>query len=293
MDIDKIRDGQHILRALVDIDDRTEDGNQRTKMLAKTDPKADPLTFDAEPMDDDDYGLIGDGQIDMSDFRRFRDWNLLVMDEEGLIIATDSLDGSTTHPKHDPNRNRRPHNQDSYDRFYPRTDFNGDGMRYDPARRIPVDGVFNGAMLDDLQVLQELFVDTATNYRKADLPGLVASSDLHISLYWFMKWNVETANGFEIPQVRVRIRSRIARTERVYFIDVPEGDPDRGTHFLITLPAPDEHRVFVCGDAGGVVGELGEVGENALVDFDAKFGRDRWFAPRVLLDGEPCEPAKK
>ena len=57
---------------LLDIDDGTSDGNLRFK---------GGVDFDADPASDtyDDFdgdGGIGDGKIDMSDFRRWRDWYL-------------------------------------------------------------------------------------------------------------------------------------------------------------------------------------------------------------------------
>ncbi len=286
--IDEAMGYSKVARMLLDIDDGTTDGNQRIRMLAKTDEEADPTTFDTEPFPEDDWGKLGDGVIDMADFRRFRDWTLIA---DSLLIGPAALraglDGPPEHPKNDPNRNRIPYPNDTRDAHYPRSDFNGDGETYREGRREQVGGIFELDSLNDVEVFGRLFVDEETGYGAADLPTLVDSSDLHLSFYWFMKWNETVAPQYRISQVRIRIESRIARTTRIYFHDVPEGPADRKAHFLITLPGLDQYRVYVCGDTGEF---FGEVGENKLLDFDGTFGRDLWFAPRLILNETSCEP---
>jgi hypothetical protein len=81
--------GHRILHHSNQFDDGTLDGNQRV----------DPGTgADYTIEDADGDGGLGDGQIDMSDFRRWRDWLL-------LVDSSPSLDGSASHPKKDVNGN--------------------------------------------------------------------------------------------------------------------------------------------------------------------------------------------
>jgi subtilisin family serine protease len=161
MDVDRVQGGDAVLRMLLDIDDGTPDGNQRVLVGTSTD-------FVGEDADGD--GGIGDGQIDMSDFRRFRDWLLQVEGVGGL-----TLDGSSDHPKKDVNDNGQVETSFN-ENLYPRGDFNGDGdlSRSDTAY---VPGAVD-ATVTDLAVLQTEFSDP--NYAAGDLPGLLDSGDLEI-----------------------------------------------------------------------------------------------------------------
>lgn len=161
MDIDRINGDDAVLRMLLDIDDGTPDGNQR--LLVGT-----SIDFAGEDADGD--GGVGDGRVDMSDFRRFRDWLLQIENPAGL-----DLDGSASHPKKDVNGDSDV-GSPAEENVYPRGDFNGDGRLSRTATRY-VPGAVN-ATVTDLQVLQLLFDDP--NYAAADLPGLLDSGDLEI-----------------------------------------------------------------------------------------------------------------
>jgi len=167
--IDTIRPGHPVQRALVDVDDCTPDGNQRINESGE-----DFQGFCAD-------GLRGDGNIDMKDFRAFRDALLYV---EGKYRQ--NLDGSAKHPKKDLNGDGCVHEADPkscpYEEdLYPRFDFNGDGKL---SRSDAV--VFKGIPKTDLQVLMEMWglgPDPDTEgWRAEELPKLLDSADLHLDL---------------------------------------------------------------------------------------------------------------
>jgi subtilisin family serine protease len=159
LDVDRVTGSDRVLRMLVDLDDGTADGNLRVD--------ASGAIVTTEDADND--GGIGDGKVDMSDFRRWRDGFLYLDNPAGL-----ALDGAPDHPKKDLNKNGVVTAAD--ERIYPRVDLNGDGKvtLNDPvfvAGRI-------GRQVTDLQVLEDLFQDPY--YAAADLPNLVYSGDLHL-----------------------------------------------------------------------------------------------------------------
>lgn len=169
MDIDRLTNSTAVLRLWVDIDDGTPDGNQRID-LATGDADTDP--------DADEDGGIGDGAIDMSDFRRWRDWLLQVENDASL-----SLDGAADHIKKDINDDAEIGTAEQ-ENVYPRGDFNGDcilSRQEEDKAKVP------GAMaataednsFSDLDVLRELFQDD--HYDESELPGLIDSADLVIS----------------------------------------------------------------------------------------------------------------
>ena len=164
MDIDRVQGGDAVLRMLLDIDDGTPDGNQRI-LIPPTTPATDFVGEDA-----DGDGGIGDGAVDMADFRRWRDWLLQVENAAGL-----TLDGSAGHPKKDVNGNGSVGSA-AQENLYPRGDFNGDGQLSRAGTRY-VPGSID-ATVTDLAVLQELFIDP--NYSAAQLPVLIESADLEI-----------------------------------------------------------------------------------------------------------------
>lgn len=158
MDIDRVRGNDAVLTRMLDIDDGTPDGNRR---------RALGETFTTEDADGD--GGIGDGAIDMSDFRRFRDWLLQVENTLGT-----TLDGAPDHAKKDVNGDGAV-GSPAAENVFPRGDFNGDGfLDRDSTRYV---GGAVAAEVTDLQVLQLKFVDP---WVAADaLPGLLESFDLH------------------------------------------------------------------------------------------------------------------
>jgi hypothetical protein len=161
MDVDRLMGSRRMLRALVDIDDGTPDGNTRVAADGSV-----VTTNDA-----DGNGGPGDGSVDMSDFRRWRDWVLEIESDPGLL-----LDGAFDHPKRDLNGDRLVDNL-STESVFPRGDFNGDGELH-RGKRAKVPGVLTGQMLSDLEVLQAEFLDP--DYDAASLPALIDSGDLTI-----------------------------------------------------------------------------------------------------------------
>jgi subtilisin family serine protease len=160
--IDGLRGNSAILKRLLDIDDGTSDGSLRLVCGASC------SAFEAEDADGD--GGVGDGVIDMSDFRRWRDWYLLTT---GSPLV--SLDGDAAHAKRDVNGNGvvEAHNLEG---TYPRGDFNGDGvLDLSAVRYVP--GYVNRPATD-LEVFESLFADD--NYSAAQLSELVESSDIHV-----------------------------------------------------------------------------------------------------------------
>lgn len=161
MDIDRVQGGDRVLRMLLDVDDGSLDGNTRTQEGAqKGIPQED---FDGD-------GGPGDGTIDMSDFRRWRDW---LLDTDDSFHA--HLNGGPDHPKRDANGDGVP--STSFEEEYSRGDFNGDG-RISLDDTAPVPGALGGQSLTDLAVLQSRFADA--DYSAAALDDLVVSADLQV-----------------------------------------------------------------------------------------------------------------
>jgi hypothetical protein len=182
IEIDKAQGDERVLGMMLDIDDGTQDGNQRVDY----DDGPDFPDYDEEDADGD--GGLGDGKIDMSDFRVWRDWYLKI---DGL--DAEHFDGREDHPKMDVNDNGVTED-DAGESIYPRGDFNGDGMLS------LEDSVFvPGAVQDlasDLDVLKALFDDPVIE--KEDLDTLVHSSDI----------TIDASIAFEIfatPPIRAEI----------------------------------------------------------------------------------------
>lgn len=136
-----------IARMLVDIDDGSEDGNLRVSATGEN-------LEDEEDMEGD--GGIGDGRIDMSDFRRWRDWYLDATNAPGR-----KLDGGPGNAKRDVNDNGRTGAEGDDENVYPRGDFNGDGHLTSA----------------DLELLEQLFDEVPY----APLTSLLTSGDVHVS----------------------------------------------------------------------------------------------------------------
>jgi len=164
MDIDRVQGNDEVLRMMLDIDDGTPDGNQRV------DYEDQPDFPDYDETDADIDGMRGDGEIDMSDFRVWRDWFLILEDHNDL-----ALDGELDHLKHDVNGNSDV-DFPAQEKVYPRGDFNGDGkLSLQDKAFVP------GAIQDDktdLEVLQEAFDDP--DYAKEELENLVYSVDIRV-----------------------------------------------------------------------------------------------------------------
>jgi hypothetical protein len=131
LEIDRLRQSPDLHKALVDVDDGTKDGNLREEIIY--------FSEDPDLIHTPD-GRRGDGNVDMKDFRVFRDAWLQVNAE------TDYLDGPPTHFKRDLNfdglvfdqsvspPHPAPYNLRStpgeslLEMIYSRYDFNGNGV---------------------------------------------------------------------------------------------------------------------------------------------------------------------
>jgi len=162
MDIDRLRGDTTIVEMLTDIDDGSADGNRRVELDGGREETDHDLDGD---------GGAGDGQVDMSDFRRFRD--ALLQAELGR--ADTKLDGRADHPKKDLNGDGRVQSR-ALENLFPRADFNGDGILSSTAM-VEVAGAVGG-QATDLDVLMVAFDDP--DYSIDDLPDLLESGDVHV-----------------------------------------------------------------------------------------------------------------
>lgn len=165
LDLETIFGDPVITRALVDVDDGTVDGNTRMVLGSR---------FIGEDVDAD--GGPGDGRIDMSDFRRWRDWVLQLEYSQDSRL---SLDGGNDHPKFDLNGDGEISDPNK-ENIFPKGDFNGSGSISSLIRREIRGGILSGEVLSDLGVLQAEFNDP--HYSAAELPGLIESGDIHLDL---------------------------------------------------------------------------------------------------------------
>jgi subtilisin family serine protease len=156
IELDRVRGNDRVLRALLDVDDGTIDGNQRVDLRTGAAVLGDAAG-------------ARDGRIDMRDFRRWRDHVLQTEADVDL-----RLDGSPTHPKRDLNEDGVVGTSEQ-ENVYPRTDFNGDG-RLSRATASVMPGVFRGERITDLQVFRRLFEDP--DYTEDELFLLLESGDL-------------------------------------------------------------------------------------------------------------------
>ena len=299
LEIDTIRGNDTVLRMLLDNDDGTLDGNLRVQYSVDVDADEEsdeegedpsvPLTVDFFGTDVDANSRAGDGVVDMSDFRQFRDLNAIAAALyptgalAGASPALDGLDGLVEHPKHDPNRNGRPYTADirngkSQDAFYPATDFNGDGLPYNDILTEFVDGAMGGGLYDDLQVLQSRFADLF--YEPGDLPDLMQSADIHLNLYWFAK--ARLLEELPSPNVSIRVREPGSRASEFYeLIAIPDLHLD-GADLVLTFETGKTYEVSVW--AGNE--EEGAFGETWTFTFDTPL-EDHWFSPRAFSGFDP------
>jgi hypothetical protein len=199
----------------------------------------------------------------MRDFRRWRDWAIAALPMDGA-----QLDGSPRHPKKDVNGNRRWAADGDAETLYARGDFNGDGAiaLHDS---VAVGGIFGGARVTDLQVLERLFEDEPDGYyTKADLRTLVRSGDLAVDASACL-------SAPNVTQVRVR----------VYPADEPTPLTGARTH-----DAQHPARVYTKAvRAGGYTAQAealdgtGRVIARAERDFPIPLGGDARWAPTCLV----------
>jgi hypothetical protein len=251
LDIDRVRQNDHVLRMLLDIDDGTVDGNLR---VDPENPGVDYLESDA-----DGDGSIGDGSIDMSDFRRWRDLYLEYADAAGA-----RLDGSVDHPKRDLNANGLvASDPDEY--LYPSADFNGDGT-LSPSDGVDMSGYLDGmGPRTDLEVLQALFSDP--DYTADELDELVESGDFHVQMEAWLQ---------DFPSAD-RLESEIGTTlEDGSFIQqgirAHEVDPLQ-IYTMISSEVPSRLRAWALNPAGDTLCVVS-------TDLAVGTGEDVYWAPR-------------
>jgi hypothetical protein len=183
--IDGLRGGDEVVRMLIDVDDGTLDGNLR---VDTNDPSVDFTNEDA-----DGDGGIGDGRIDMADFRRWRDWLHQTKETSGA-----SFDGSASHLKHDVNGNRLVESP-LLESIYPRADFNGDGLlELSVASVVPGE---SSVPRTDLQMIARHIDDP--QFTEAILIDLIRSGDIYVDLSQYV-------NSGRFNEVTSEVRSSSA-----------------------------------------------------------------------------------
>jgi hypothetical protein len=246
VDLDRVRGGDEFLRMMCDIDDGTVDGNQRVA--------TDSREYFEEDVDQDRG--VGDGQVDMSDFRRWRDWFVLCQGSGEY-----ELDGGPNHPKKDVNNNGTVEDP-AGENVYPRGDFNGDG-RLDNTTTSFVPGAIGGEATD-LEVFQTVFSDP--DYDSNDLPGLLNSSDFQIDASVLLRSSSTVfARLLRLPNQDLEATHTFTPEESVYVFTVPfhaEG-----------------YRVEVLAD--------GEEFEHGDRDYSLRVGGDAIFKPLAYVSLDP------
>jgi subtilisin family serine protease len=157
--------GDPALLMILDVDDGTLDGNQRVDENG-TPVYQGSFTFTGQIFGD--YQNIGDGVVDMRDFRRFRDWLLQSRDMAG------HLDGAFDHPKKDLNGDFLIEPAFDEGRFA-RGDFNGNGVI---DANSPVDVPGFPSPMTDLELLESFFNDP--HPPSTPLAGLLESFDVNV-----------------------------------------------------------------------------------------------------------------
>jgi len=258
LQLDAVNGNSKVLKALLDIDDGTPDGNQRLLLNSST-------IYTNEDANAD--GGVGDNRVDMSDFRRWRDWLLQVENSAAL-----DLDGGAAHSKKDVNGNGTVDTA-AAENIYPRGDFNGDGVIARTGSRF-VAGAIN-ANKTDLQVLQHLFTSDS-NYKKAALPSLINSGDLEIyPLTCLAKDNI------------VKLSSSIILSNN----DLPSYSYDhtnRALRYVYTAPVGKHTAIITAYNADG------ESVYTASKQFDFTLGGDQYWVPtckpNFIIPDFPLQP---
>lgn len=258
LQLDRRRGTTAVLRGLVDVDDGSSDGNRRVT--------ADGVPVTAEDADGD--GGRGDGTVDMSDFRRWRDW--LLQAENGPDLA---LDGAANHPKKDLNGDGVVASA-AEENVHPRGDFNGDGIISRTATR-PMHGLLGGPLdplpATDLAVLRAVFTDPI--YDEAELPSLLDSGDITVDIGSCV--DLPRAAEVAIAIQRNSDTSQVVREERV-------GTASR--QVVLTVPAePSGYAIRVAVlDGGNIV-----IATRATRDSVVRIGGDVHYDAACT---EPTEP---
>lgn len=203
------------LLALLDVNDDTPDGNQRVVLGAGGSGSSQNVLGPVSYLPSVEFPASPDGQVDMRDFRRFRDAFLQICVEaasEGMSLPANCpnggsvvLNGSSTNQKkdlnwdhcafgakdpNDPASTRDPKSCTTHELAYPRFDFNGDGLvDITTPARVPFgpDGqpLPNGGTTDmtDLDVLLALWPQSQAlteGWSKEQVRSLISSSDLEV-----------------------------------------------------------------------------------------------------------------
>jgi hypothetical protein len=274
MDLDRHRNDAAILTMLLDIDDGTPDGNQRIHQLNGT-------TNQDEDADED--GGIGDGRIDMSDFRRWRDWYLQTNATTAEDLLALDLDGGNEHPKRDVNGNGRWGTPTQEGRF-PRGDFNGDGKLH-PTDTSYLPGALD-ATVSDLEALSWLFDDP--HYDATDLADRVESLDVEV-------WPRYLLDDPNVTKVRSYVRPPNATAPAEERIHADDGNPESPAHWahrhIYTLPKSLYENGFVIVvegyDAGGNLILSADTEFTSATNFSFKLGADHFVDP-IACDPTPA-----
>ncbi|HET7771432.1 MAG TPA: S8 family serine peptidase, partial [Chloroflexota bacterium] len=277
------------VRALVDVNDLSKDGNRRTVRGPDNTITAPDTTFSSRP----GYLTEPDGKIDMRDFRRFRDAWLQTCaqsptNECATLAPHVTLDGASDHPKKDANFDGcvNPIGAATHlpcptaEGTFPRFDFNGDGtlsrtrtVDVVPVRPDPASPPGTLLSATDLDVLKSLWESRSTTddaqiealtegWKTADLDALMVSGDLHI----------HAPALFSAGATEVKIVTRELTTGRILPTRTLRPADD---HLVITVPlSPPTATVEIQGFAtiGGATVESGiqrvtlKPGEDRRVD---------------------------
>ncbi len=200
MEIDRLVPDAPQLRRLLDVDDGSLDGHTRVEPPAPSSPGERSFALIVGPEDapgpsglfvsqgievqESDYDgndRRGDGELDMADFRAFRDWLYLAQDASQHL-----LNGRPSNRQNDANLDGRVDAaRPAFDTdIFPRADFNGDG-RLSATDAAPVAGPLDAA-LSDLEVFIEGAELTGSwtdplYENPRELQALLDSVDVHIS----------------------------------------------------------------------------------------------------------------
>jgi hypothetical protein len=246
LDLDRVRGGTEFLRMMCDIDDGTADGNQRVECGGHP--------FFEEDADQD--GGVGDGNVDMSDFRRWRDW-LILIHPGGLY----HLDGGPNHPKNDVNHNGVVEDA-AGENVHPRGDFNGDGVLHELTTSFVPGAV--GAQATDLEVFQTVFSDP--DYNAADLFELINSADYQVDA------SVLLETSTNVSARLLRLPDQALAASHTFTSDEP-------AYVFTMLHNPGGYRVEVLAD--------GEEFEHGDRNYNLGTGEDAIFQPIKYVQLDP------
>jgi len=220
----RIAHDREVLKMLLDVDDGSVDGSRRVDVDDAVLERERSFELVTGSNVDNNNFANGDGVIDMSDFRRWRDW--LLFGEGGH-----SLNGSASHLKFDGNGDGTPHQfEDAL--LYSRGDFNGDG-HLDRFTEVYVGGWFQFIHVSDLGalMLSDLWEDECfTNVFR--LNSLIDSADFHVFATNFFYKHGALTDGTTVAAYDANTRAAvpgggacISSEKPVGVLTVPVGGP--------------------------------------------------------------------